>query len=78
MKLNDIEKCTEKKEKDKLRKRTERDRKKLEMEALQTPSTSPQIAVARASRESSVFKYSSTKQRKVPPKKSWETKRSAT
>ena len=78
MKLNDIEKCREKKEKDKLRKRTERDRKTLEMETLQTPSTYPQTAVARASRESSAFKYRSTKQRKVPPKRSWEAKRSAT
>ena len=40
MKLYDSEKYKEKKE-DKLRKRTERRRKKLELEALQTPLTFP-------------------------------------
>ena len=63
MKLNYIEKYKEKKEKDRLRKRAERERKKLEMEALQTPSTSPQTKIARASSESSTFKYRPTKQR---------------
>ena len=65
MKLNDSEKYKEKKEKDKLRKRAERKRKKLELETLQTPSTSPQTTIARVSKESSAFKYRSTKQRYV-------------
>ena len=65
MKLNDSEKNKEKKEKDKLRKRAERKRKKLELEALQAPSTSPQTTIARVSKESSAFKYRSTKQRYV-------------
>ena len=65
MKLNDCEKYKEKKEKDKLRKHAERKRKKLELEALQTPSTSPQTTIARVSKESSAFKYGSTKQRYV-------------
>ena len=65
MKLNDCEKYKEKKEKDKLRKHAERKRKKLELEVLQTPSTSPQTTIARVSKESSAFKYRSTKQRYV-------------
>ena len=48
-----------------MRKRAEREQKKLELEALQTPSTSPQTAIARASSESRAFKYRSTKQRYV-------------
>ena len=63
MKLNDSEKNKEEKKKDKLRKRAERKRKKLELEALQTPSISPQATIARVSKESSTFKYRSTKQR---------------
>ena len=62
MKLNYSEKYKEKKENDKLGKRAETKRKKLELEALQTPSTSPQTAIARVSKESSAFKYRSTKQ----------------
>ena len=65
MKLNDSEMYREKKEKDKLRKRAEKKRKKLGREALQTPSTSPQTTIARVSKESSAFKYRSTKQRYV-------------
>ena len=65
MQLNDSEKYKEKKEKHKLRKRDERERKKLELETLQTPSTSPQTAIARASSESSAFKCRSTKQRYI-------------
>ena len=61
MKLDDSKKYKEKKEKDKLRKRAERERKKLELEALRTPST-PQTTIARASSESSAFRYRSTKQ----------------
>ena len=57
MKLNDSEMYREKKEKDKLRKRAEKKRKKLGREALQTPSTSPQTTIARVSKESSAFKY---------------------
>ena len=49
MKLNDSEKYKEKKEKDKSRKCAEREQKILELEALQTPSTSPQTAIARPS-----------------------------
>ena len=85
IKLNDSEKYKEKKEQDELRKLAERERKKLELEALQTPSTSPQTTIARASSESSAFKYRSIKQRYVkkvekckPPKKPWEATRSAT
>ena len=63
MKLNDSEKNKEKKKKDKLSKRTERKRKKLGLEALQTPSTSLQTTIARVSKESSAFKYRSAKQR---------------
>ena len=37
----------------------------MELEALQIPSTSPQTAIARVSKESSAFKYRSTKQRYV-------------
>ena len=62
MKLNYREKYKEKKEKDKLEKRAETKRKKLELEVLQTPSTSPQTAIARVSKESSALKYRSTKQ----------------
>ena len=65
MKLNYSEKYKEKKEKDKLRKSGERERKKLELEALQTPSTSPQTTIVRASSESSAFKYRSSKQRYI-------------
>ena len=65
MKLNDSEKYKEKKENDKLRKRAERKRKKLELEVIQTPSTSPQTTIARVSKGSSVFKCRSTKQRYV-------------
>ena len=46
MKLNDSEKCKGKKEKDKLRKCAERKRNKLELEALETPSTIPQTTIA--------------------------------
>ena len=46
-------------------KRAKTERKKLELEALQTPSTSPQTTIARASSESSAFKYRSTKDRYV-------------
>ena len=63
MKLNDSEKYKEKKEKDKLKKCAERERKKFQLESLQTPSTSSQTTTARASSESSAFKYRSTKQR---------------
>ena len=64
MKLNDSEKYKikkKRKEKDKLRKRGEREQKKLELEALQTPSTCPQTTKARASSELITFKYKSTK-----------------
>ena len=60
-----IVRSTKKRKKDKLRKRAERKRKKLKLEALQTPSTSPQTTIARVSKESSAFKYRSTKQRYV-------------
>ena len=46
-----------------MRKRAQREQKKLELVALQAPSASPQTTIARASSESSVFKYRSTKQR---------------
>ena len=65
IKLNDSEKYKGQKEKDKLRKSTEREQKKLQLEALQAPSTSPQTTIARTSKESSAFKYRSTKQRSV-------------
>ena len=51
MKLNDSEKYKEKKEKDKLRKRAERKQKKVELEALQIHSTSPQITIVRVSKD---------------------------
>ena len=59
MKLNDSEKYKENKENDKLRKRAEWKRKKLELEALEAPSTSPQTTIARVSKESSAFIYRS-------------------
>ena len=65
IKLNNSEEYKQEKETDKLRKRAERERKKLELEALQTPSTSHQTAIARASSESSAFKYRTAKQRSV-------------
>ena len=46
-----------------MRKRAERERKKLELVALQAASASSQTTIARASSKSGVFKYRSTKQR---------------
>ena len=43
----DSEKYKEKKEKNKVRKRVKREQKKLKLEPLQTPSTSPQTTIAR-------------------------------
>ena len=48
-----------------MRKRVQRKRKKSELKALQTPSTSRQTTIARLSKESSAFKYRSAKQRYV-------------
>ena len=84
IKLNNSEEYKLEKETDNLRKRAERERQKLELEALQTPSTSHQTAIARASSDSSALKYRTAKQRSVKKvekylsKKPWEAKRSAT
>ena len=57
-----------------MRKHVERKRKKLELEALQTPSNSPQTTTARVSKESSAFKYRSAKQKYVKKLKSTSQK----